>query len=121
MVERADVVVAYVLHDWGGAAATLRCARQKGRRMVSYSEGEILSTNVAVTTELPNNTKRRVTFHISTTLDAEKGDSGGPVLTRSGYKLVGILKARTELDNGTIVTALTRASEIKKKFYCETY
>lgn len=40
MVERADVVVAYVLHDWGGAAATLRCARQKGRRMVSYSEGE---------------------------------------------------------------------------------
>ena len=87
----------------------------------SYSEGEILSTNVAVTTELPNNTKRRVTFHISTTLDAEKGDSGGPVLTRSGYKLVGILKARTELDNGTIVTALTRASEIKKKFYCETY
>ena len=86
-----------------------------------YSEGEILSPNVAVTTELPNNTKRRVTFHISTTLNAEKGDSGGPVLTRSGYKLVGILKARTELDDGTIVTALTRSSEIKKKFYCETY
>src|SRR5699024_12524620 len=25
MVESADVVVAYVLHDWGGAATTLRC------------------------------------------------------------------------------------------------
>ena len=29
MVETSDVVVAYVLHDWGGAAATLRCARKK--------------------------------------------------------------------------------------------
>lgn len=27
MVEAADVVVAYVLHDWGGAATTLRCAQ----------------------------------------------------------------------------------------------
>lgn len=29
MVESADVVVAYVLHDWGGAATTLRFAKQK--------------------------------------------------------------------------------------------
>ena len=29
MVESANVVVAYVLHDWGGAATTLRCAKQK--------------------------------------------------------------------------------------------
>ena len=36
MVESADVVVAYVLHDWGGAAATLRCARKKKKQIISY-------------------------------------------------------------------------------------
>lgn len=38
MVEAADVVVAYVLHDWGGAATTLRYAKQKDRRIILYSE-----------------------------------------------------------------------------------
>ena len=36
MVETSDVVVAYVLHDWGGAAATLRCARKKKKQIISY-------------------------------------------------------------------------------------
>ena len=36
MVESADVVVAYVLHDWGGAATTLRCAKQKKKQIISY-------------------------------------------------------------------------------------
>ena len=36
MVESADVVVAYVLRDWGGAAATLRCARKKKKQIISY-------------------------------------------------------------------------------------
>ena len=36
MVESADVVVAYVLHDWGGAATTLRCARQKKKQIICY-------------------------------------------------------------------------------------
>lgn len=36
MVDAADVVVACVLHDWGGAAATLQYARQKGKRIISY-------------------------------------------------------------------------------------
>lgn len=36
MVESADVVVAYVLHDWGGAATTLRCARKKKKQIISY-------------------------------------------------------------------------------------
>ena len=36
MVEIADVVVAYVLHDWGGAATTLRCAKQKKKQIISY-------------------------------------------------------------------------------------
>lgn len=36
MVETADVVVAYVLHDWGGAATTLRCAKQKKKQIISY-------------------------------------------------------------------------------------
>ena len=38
MVEASDVVVAYVLHDWGGAATTLRYAKQKDRRIILYSE-----------------------------------------------------------------------------------
>lgn len=38
MVQSADVVVAYVLHDWGGAATTLRYAKQKRKRIISYSE-----------------------------------------------------------------------------------
>ena len=36
MVEASDVVVAYVLHDWGGAATTLRCAKQKKKQIISY-------------------------------------------------------------------------------------
>ena len=38
MVEVSDVVVAYVLHDWGGAATTLRCAKQKKKQIISYRE-----------------------------------------------------------------------------------
>ena len=38
MVESADVVVAYVLRDWGGAAATLRCAKQKKKQIISYRD-----------------------------------------------------------------------------------
>ena len=38
MVEASDVVVAYVLHDWGGAATTLRCATQKKKQIISYRD-----------------------------------------------------------------------------------
>lgn len=38
MVESADVLVAYVLHDWGGAATTLRCAKQKKKQIISYRD-----------------------------------------------------------------------------------
>ena len=38
MVESADVVVAYVLHDWGGADTTLRCAKQKKNQIISYRD-----------------------------------------------------------------------------------
>ena len=38
MVESANVVVAYVLHDWGGAATTLRCAKQKKTDYISYRD-----------------------------------------------------------------------------------
>lgn len=38
MVQAADVVVAYVLHDWGGAARTLDYARRKKKRIVLYGE-----------------------------------------------------------------------------------
>lgn len=38
MVQAADMVVACVLHDWGGAAATLRCAKQKRKRVINYGK-----------------------------------------------------------------------------------
>ena len=38
MVESADVVVAYVLHEWGGAATTLRYAKQKKKQIISYRD-----------------------------------------------------------------------------------
>ena len=37
MVDRADMVVAYVQHNWGGAAATLRYARRKKKNIILYS------------------------------------------------------------------------------------
>lgn len=37
MVENSDVVVSYVLRDWGGASATLRYAKRKKKRIVAYS------------------------------------------------------------------------------------
>lgn len=36
MVDTSDVVVAYVLHDWGGAATTLRYAKRKKKEIISY-------------------------------------------------------------------------------------
>lgn len=36
MVRAADVVVAYVRHGWGGAAATLEYAQRKKKRIILY-------------------------------------------------------------------------------------
>lgn len=36
MVNNADIVVSYVLHSWGGAAATLKYAIQKKKTIISY-------------------------------------------------------------------------------------
>ena len=36
MVDASDVVVAYVLHNWGGAAATLQYAKRKKKEILSY-------------------------------------------------------------------------------------
>ena len=41
MVQAADVVVAYVLHSWGGAAATLGYARKKKKRIILYGGTKI--------------------------------------------------------------------------------
>ena len=38
MVDSANVVVAYVTHDWGGAAKTLEYARRCGKRVILYPE-----------------------------------------------------------------------------------
>lgn len=36
MVDHADVIVAYVLHDWGGANAMLRYTIRKGKEIIRY-------------------------------------------------------------------------------------
>ena len=38
MVDQSDVVVACVIHDWGGAATTLAYARRKGKPVVLYPD-----------------------------------------------------------------------------------
>ena len=37
MIEQADVVVACVTHNWGGAATTLTYARRKKKRIISVA------------------------------------------------------------------------------------
>lgn len=36
MVHEADIVVAYVTHDWGGAATTLAYAKRKKKEIINY-------------------------------------------------------------------------------------
>ena len=40
MVERADYVIAYVSHEWGGAFAMYRYAKNKGKRIWNLAEEE---------------------------------------------------------------------------------
>ena len=40
MVEEADLVVAYVLHGWGGAAQTLEHAKRKKKSIILYKRDE---------------------------------------------------------------------------------
>ena len=37
MVNKADIVVAYVTHDWGGAATTLAYAKRKKKEIINYA------------------------------------------------------------------------------------
>lgn len=36
MAEKADVMVAYVTHDWGGACKTMEHAQKKKKRVIQY-------------------------------------------------------------------------------------
>ena len=36
MIRETDILVAYVLHDWGGAAATLTYAKRKKKTIIRY-------------------------------------------------------------------------------------
>lgn len=38
MVEHADIVVAYVTHDWGGAAKMLEFARRRKKEIINYGD-----------------------------------------------------------------------------------
>ena len=42
MVEAADVLVAYVIHGWGGAAQTLAHARRKKKPCIVYPESKLV-------------------------------------------------------------------------------
>lgn len=37
MIEQSDIVIAYVMHSWGGAAKTLQFARRKQKRVILYN------------------------------------------------------------------------------------
>ena len=41
MVEKADIVVAYITHDWGGAYKTYRYAKRKKKSIFNISSGEL--------------------------------------------------------------------------------
>ena len=41
MVDKADVIVAYVIHEWGGAAATLRYAESREKAVVRFSANSL--------------------------------------------------------------------------------
>ena len=38
MIQRCDVLIAYVTHGWGGAARTLAYARKKKKTILTYGE-----------------------------------------------------------------------------------
>jgi uncharacterized phage-like protein YoqJ len=38
MVDQSDVVIAYVLHGWGGAAKTLEYAQRKHKLIINYGD-----------------------------------------------------------------------------------
>ena len=38
MVDNSDVLVAYVTHEWGGAATTLKYAERKKKEIIRYTE-----------------------------------------------------------------------------------
>lgn len=38
MVKEADVVIAYVIHSWGGAAKTLEYAEKKKKKIINYAD-----------------------------------------------------------------------------------
>ena len=38
MVDNSDILVAFVTHDWGGAATTLKYAERKKKEIIRYTE-----------------------------------------------------------------------------------
>ena len=38
MVDNSDILVAFVTHDWGGAAATLKYAERKKKEIIRYTK-----------------------------------------------------------------------------------
>ena len=51
MVERADVIVSYVTHAWGGAAKTLEHAKRKKKKIINYTEAAMYLDELFLTEE----------------------------------------------------------------------
>lgn len=47
MVEKSDVLIAYVMHEWGGAAKTLEYAKKKNKEIHKYDRVEFLREQLA--------------------------------------------------------------------------
>ena len=48
MVDKADFVVSYVLHGWGGAAQTLEYAQQKRKSIVLYKKLDTIFCDIKI-------------------------------------------------------------------------
>lgn len=48
MVDKADFVVSYVLHGWGGAVQTLEYAKQKRKSIVLYKKLDTIFCDIKI-------------------------------------------------------------------------
>ena len=73
MVDVSDVVVAYVTHDWGGAAKVLEYARRKKKHMINYTEDAMYLDEMLPTEEAVQQKEERLYLLRQLTLLTEKG------------------------------------------------
>lgn len=73
MVDAANVIVAYVTHDWGGATKTLEYARRKKKLIINYLEDAMYLDEMLPTEEALQQREERLYLLRQLTLLTEKG------------------------------------------------